>query len=169
MTIGAMTWLGSVIIKDTFFETFNQYTYSGHPVGAAVANKVLDIIEAENLVGNAAAVGGYLRQQLVNKLSKHPNVGEVRGKGLLVCIQLMADAGDKVFFKPELKIAHKVAQVCYQQGLVIRPLPRVSSLALTPLLTLTKAQVDQLVEKLLSLLIWYLWISWSLCRGAIIL
>lgn len=123
------------------------YTYSGHPIGAAVANKVLDIIEAEKLVENASVVGSYLHQQLHNVFSKHPNVGEVRGKGLLACIQLMSDAENKEFLDPKLKVAHKVSQICYQHGLVIRPLPSVNSLALSPPLTLTKPQVDLIVEK----------------------
>lgn len=125
------------------------YTYSGHPLGAAVANQVLDIMDAENIVENAAQVGGYLHQCLNQALTDNLHVGEIRGEGLLAGIQLMANADEKVFLDPQLKTAAKVSQICYQHGLIIRPLPTVNSLALSPPLVLTRTQVDQIVDKVL--------------------
>ena len=125
------------------------YTYSGHPLGAAVANQVLDIMEAENIVENAAQVGGYLHQCLNQALTDNLHVGEIRGEGLLAGIQLMANADEKAFLDPQQKIAAKVSQICYQHGLIIRPLPTVNSLALSPPLVLTRTQVDQIVDKVL--------------------
>src|SRR5207248_10507488 len=54
------------------------YTYSGHPLAAAAANAVLDIVEKEDLPGNAAATGGYFQQRLQEAFAEHPLVGEVR-------------------------------------------------------------------------------------------
>lgn len=123
------------------------YTYSGHPLGAAVANQVLDIMERENIVKNSARVGDYLHHCLKQALSDNSHIGEIRGEGLLVGIQLMADADSKQFLNPKDKIAAKVSQVCYQQGLIIRPLPSVNSLALSPPLVLTRPQVDKIVDR----------------------
>jgi L-2,4-diaminobutyrate transaminase len=121
------------------------YTYSGHPIGAAVANNVLDIMARENLVENAAKVGAYLHQELNAKLANNPHVGEVRGQGLLACIQMMEDADSKKFLNAADKFAARVSEACYQKGLIIRPLPTVNSLALSPPLILNNAQVDQIV------------------------
>ncbi|TQV88471.1 aspartate aminotransferase family protein [Aliikangiella coralliicola] len=125
------------------------YTYSGHPIGAAVANKVLDIMANENLVDNAAAVGAYLHEKLNASLAGHPNVGEIRGKGLLAAIQLMDDAPNKRFLDPKHKMAARVSEACYRYGLIIRPLPSINSLALSPPLVLSKAEADQIVEKVI--------------------
>ncbi|WP_196139741.1 aspartate aminotransferase family protein [Aliikangiella sp. G2MR2-5] len=122
------------------------YTYSGHPIGAAVANCVLDIMERESLTDNAAKVGSYLHQALADRLAGHPHVGEIRGKGLLAAIQLMQSASEKTFLDPGKKLAAKVSEACYQKGLIIRPLPSVNSLALSPPLTLNPQQVEQIVD-----------------------
>ena len=62
------------------------FTWSGHPVGAAIANANLDIMESEDLPGNAARVGAYLMERLRERFAGHPLVGEIRGKGLLIGI-----------------------------------------------------------------------------------
>ena len=123
------------------------YTYSGHPLGAAVANQVLDIMERENIVENAARVGDYLHHCLKQAFVDNPHVGEIRGEGLLAGIQLMVDADSKQFLNPKDRIAAKVSQACYQHGLIIRPLPSVNSLALSPPLILTRSQVDKIVAR----------------------
>ncbi|SDD52040.1 L-2,4-diaminobutyrate transaminase [Kordiimonas lacus] len=122
------------------------YTYSGHPVGAAVALKVLEIMKREQLVENAATTGAYFHQQLREAFKGHAHVGEIRGAGLVAAIQLMADADSKTFLDPTRKLAAKVSEECYRRGLVTRPLPTMSSLALSPPLTLARGDVDDIVE-----------------------
>ena len=73
------------------------YTYSGHPIGAAAANAVLDILEKENLAGNARDVGAYFQGQLKTKFAQLPIVGEVRGVGLMGAIEFVADRERKNF------------------------------------------------------------------------
>ena len=114
-------------------------------MGAALANRVLDIMEDESITENAKQVGEYLHQQLNNALADHPNVAEIRGKGLVAAIQLIKDKEAKTFFDPAEKIAAKISEDCYQKGLIIRPLPSISSLALSPPLILTRDEVDQVV------------------------
>ncbi|WP_350334988.1 aspartate aminotransferase family protein [Coralliovum pocilloporae] len=122
------------------------YTYSGHPVGAAVANTVLDIIEQDNLIENARTVGTYLHQELQKLADRHPNIGEIRGRGLLAGIQLVTDKETKTLFETSEKMPGKLSEACYRKGLIIRPLPTVSSLALSPPLIMTKANVDATLE-----------------------
>lgn len=73
------------------------YTYSGHPIGAAAANAVLDIVEKEDLPCNARAVGSYFREQLKAKFAQLPIVGEVRGVGLMGAIEFVADREKDAF------------------------------------------------------------------------
>ena len=122
------------------------YTYSGHPIGAAVANTVLDIMQREDLIESAEKVGKYLHRRLAEVLLDHKNVGEIRGKGLLAAIQLVEDSERKLFLDPTKKIAGKISEVCYQKGLIIRPLPTVNSLALSPPFTLTYEEVEEVVD-----------------------
>jgi adenosylmethionine-8-amino-7-oxononanoate aminotransferase len=67
------------------------FTYSHSPVGAAVAGEVLRILETENLVEASASKGERLKALLSDRLGTHPNVGDIRGRGLLVGLELVAD------------------------------------------------------------------------------
>lgn len=122
------------------------YTYAGHPVGAAVAMANLDIIENENLIEQAAKHGAYFHQQLHAAVGSESYVGEIRGKGMLAAVQLMQDAESRTFFDPSTKIAPKVTMQCYQNGLIARPLPSVDSVAFSPPLIASKAEIDQIVS-----------------------
>ncbi|HXV73125.1 MAG TPA: aminotransferase class III-fold pyridoxal phosphate-dependent enzyme, partial [Sphingomonadales bacterium] len=117
--------------------------YSGHPIGCEVALRNLQIIEEEKLVENAATVGAYLHRRLNETFKEHPYVGEVRGRGLIAGVQLILDKGKKAFFDPKRKIPARVAAACYAKGLIVRPLPTVTSLALSPPLIITRAEVDE--------------------------
>ena len=65
-------------------------------MASAVALKVIQTVEQEGLVDNAAKIGGYLMEQLQASLGDHPLVGEIRGKGLLIGIELVEDRNTKV-------------------------------------------------------------------------
>jgi L-2,4-diaminobutyrate transaminase len=124
------------------------YTYSGHPVGCAVALANLNIIENENLVKNAAETGAYLHQQLNTVLGSHPRVGEIRGRGLLAGVQLVADKTDKKLPDASQKWPAKVSNRARQLGVIVRPLPSVATLAISPPLIINRQQIDQLVNTL---------------------
>jgi len=123
------------------------YTYSGHPVGAAVALANLAILEREALIPRAKEMGDYLHQQLQSLLNL-PLVGEVRGKGLIAAVQLVADKGSREAHDPALKIPHQIAAKMRNNGVIIRPLPSIGALAISPPLTISKAEIDELVQAL---------------------
>ncbi|MBL4681555.1 MAG: aminotransferase class III-fold pyridoxal phosphate-dependent enzyme [Pseudomonadales bacterium] len=123
------------------------YTYSGHPVGAAVALANINIIEKENLVSQAAANGQYLHEQL-QSLMNLPSVGEIRGQGLIAGIQLVSDKHSKELHDASLKIPLKVANLVKEKGVIVRPLPTVGTLAISPPLTISKSEIDTLVQAL---------------------
>jgi L-2,4-diaminobutyrate transaminase len=124
------------------------YTYSGHPIGARVANVNLGIIKQDKLIENAASTGAYLQAQLNERFAQNLHIGEVRGHGLLAAIQLMANKENKTFFDPALKLPARILEACYERGLVVRALPSVTSVALSPPLIINQAQVDDIIDRL---------------------
>jgi len=124
------------------------YTYSGHPVGAAAALANLDIMEKEGLVERAGEMGAYLHQELDRQLGSHPLVGEIRGRGLIAGIQLVADKSTRTLPNAADKWPLKVANTCRENGVIVRPLPSVATLAISPPLVITKSEIDTLVSAL---------------------
>jgi adenosylmethionine-8-amino-7-oxononanoate aminotransferase len=107
--------LGLAVASGTVYETItagggfvNGFTYSHSPVGAAVAGEVLRILETENLVDASALKGARLQALLGDRLGSHPNVGEIRGRGLLVGLELVADRATK---RPFPRAAHLIEGV----------------------------------------------------------
>ncbi len=121
------------------------YTYSGHPIGAAAANAVLDIVEKENLPGNAREVGAYFQAQLKEKFAQLPIVGEVRGVGLMGAIEFVGDREKKKRFDPSLKVGARVSKAARDRGLIARAMPHGDILGFAPPLVTTKAEVDEIV------------------------
>ncbi|AGS25339.1 aspartate aminotransferase family protein [Rhizobium etli] len=122
------------------------YTYSGHPIGAAAANAVLDIVEKQNLPGNAREVGGYFQAQLKEKFTQLPIVGEVRGVGLMGAIEFVANRENKTRFDPSLKVGARVSKAARDRGLIARAMPHGDILGFAPPLVTTKAEVDEIVS-----------------------
>lgn len=121
------------------------YTYSGHPVACAVANKALEIYQRDQIFEKAAVTGNYL-QQRIREFAGHPLVGEVRGSGLLGAIELVANkqTGEPFANGAVGAYAQKAAQ---DQGLLIRAVAG-SSLGICPPLIITTQQIDEMIEKL---------------------
>jgi adenosylmethionine-8-amino-7-oxononanoate aminotransferase len=95
------------------------FTYSHHAVGAAVANAVLEILERESLVEASAAKGPRLLGLLAERLGDHPNVGEVRGRGLMVGVELVADRETKAPFPRSARVVERVVEGARAAGLLL--------------------------------------------------
>lgn len=124
------------------------YTYSGHPVGAAVALANINLIENEGLVNQAKENGAYLHARLREVFDGHPLVGEIRGRGLLAGVQLVKDKINKQLPDPADKWPAKVSAAMRKMGVIVRPLPSVGTLAISPPLVITRDEIDQLVSVL---------------------
>jgi len=124
------------------------YTYSGHPVGCAVALANIQLMENEGLVNKAKENGDYLHAQLREQLLTLDHVGEIRGKGLLAGVQLVTDKANKTLPNPADKIPAKVCAAARKMGVIVRPLPSVGTLAISPPLTISRQEIDQLVTVL---------------------
>ncbi|NVK41805.1 MAG: aminotransferase class III-fold pyridoxal phosphate-dependent enzyme [Oceanospirillaceae bacterium] len=120
------------------------YTYSGHPVGCAVALKVLEIYKRDNVFARAAEFGDYLQRRL-GEFRDHPLVGEVRGRGMIGAIELVADKATKQSFEGGA-VGAFAQRACEQHGLILRAVAG-NSLAFCPPLIITEAQIDEMIEK----------------------
>lgn len=122
------------------------YTYSGHPVAAAVALEVLDIYDERDVVGHVSAVAPRFQERLA-ALGDHPLVGETRGMGLIGAIQLYEDAVERRLFPPERRRGADVARRAQELGLIVRALGQ-DSVALCPPLIVTEAEIDEIFDRL---------------------
>jgi L-2,4-diaminobutyrate transaminase len=121
------------------------WTYSAHPTCAAAANANLDIVDREDLTGNARNVGAYLQKRLRETFGEHPMVGEVRGVGLLAALEFVADRETKQRFDASKKIGPAVSAACLEEGLIARAMPQGDILGIAPPLIITRDEVDALV------------------------
>jgi 4-aminobutyrate--pyruvate transaminase len=147
--------LAAVMVSDTVYQamadqsdrlgTFGHgYTTGAHPVATAVALENLAIIEERGLVNNAAEVGAHMRAGLT-RFADHPLVGEVRGRGLIAAVELVADKGTKARFEPVGKVGMKVFDRAHHHGLIIRAIG--DSIAFCPPMIITTAQVDEMLKR----------------------
>ena len=124
------------------------YTYAGHPVACAAAIASLKIVREENLPANAAAQGGYLLEQLKPFEKLYPAVGEVRGKGLMIALDLVKDRQTREPIEPERGYANAVAAAARASGALVRPVG--TKIIISPPLILENAHADALVTALHS-------------------
>jgi putrescine aminotransferase len=132
--------MGAVLIGDRVMELLegtafrHGFTYNGHPVGAAVAMANLDIIERERLLGRAAETGAYLLERL-RPLEALPAVGEVRGIGLMLGIELVG-----------VEDASPVATAARERGVIVRATGQ--KIVMSPPLVIEREQADRIVDAL---------------------
>lgn len=118
------------------------YTYTGHPVSAAVSLKTLEIYQRDNIFDHAANVGEYMQSQLA-KFKDHPLVGEVRGKGLIAAVEMVANKETGQGFEGGA-VGGFAMNACQNHGLIVRAVAG-SSIAFCPPLIITKEQVDEML------------------------
>jgi adenosylmethionine-8-amino-7-oxononanoate aminotransferase len=95
------------------------FTYSHHAVGAAVAREVLRILETESLVEASAAKGKRLRELLDERLADHPNVGEIRGRGLMIGVELVSDRATREPFPRSHGLTEAILRAARADGLLL--------------------------------------------------
>ena len=133
--------LGAVPAETELFSTFG-----GNPVACAAALTVLDVIEDEGLVTNAAEVGSYLRQGLMKLAGLHPAVGDIRGEGLLLGVDLVADQVTRV---PAAGEARRVTEAMRERGILLGTTgPAGNVLKIRPPLVFGREHADLLLQTL---------------------
>ena len=122
------------------------YTYSGHPVPAAVAIETLKIYDEMDIVGHVREVGPTLQAGLRRRFAGHPLVGEVRGMGLIGAVELVEDRAARRNFEPSRKIGARLTKLCEAHGVIARTLPN-DSLAFSPPLIITASEIEEMLNR----------------------
>lgn len=124
-------------------EWVHGFTYSGHPVCAAVALRNLELIRDTGLVERVHdQIGPYFQRRL-GELGAHPLVGEARGIGMVAALELIRDKANRSRYPDKLKIAVRVREACYRRGLIIRAARNCMMMA--PPLIMSEEEVDAMV------------------------
>lgn len=154
--------LGAVIAREEIYRTtqsgsggfIHGFTYSGHPPSAAAGVAVLTILQEEGLVEAAARQGEYLKAALLRLQDRHPIIGEVRGKGLMLGLEFARDRTKKEPFARDLKVSERVVAAALRRGLCVYPGSgtvdgvRGDHILVGPPLVISRAELDLLVSAL---------------------
>ncbi|SFP43678.1 aspartate aminotransferase family protein [Tranquillimonas alkanivorans] len=122
--------IGAVLLNEKIHDAFAQgsgffqhgHTYMGHPMAAAAALAVQEVIARDDLLANVRAMGAYLRERLEDAFGQHANVGDVRGRGLFQAIELVADRETKAPFDPAAKLNKHIKAQAMERGLMVYPM-----------------------------------------------
>ncbi|MFT7375799.1 MAG: putrescine aminotransferase [Oceanospirillaceae bacterium] len=125
-------------------EFAHGYTYSGHPVAAAVASANLSIIEDEGMIGQVRDETGPYLQKRLEELLDHPLVGQVRGIGLMAAVELVQDKESHTNYPKEVGIGGICRDYALANGLVMRAVGE--SMIMCPPLIISKLEIDELIE-----------------------
>ncbi len=127
-------------------EFIHGFTYSGHPVAAAVALENVRILRDEKIIEAVGADSGPYLQARLRELADHPLVGEVRGIGLIAGVEMVANKETRTPFEPEGRAGNLCRDACMAHGVVVRATRDV--IVMSPPLIITKAEIDELVAAL---------------------
>ncbi len=123
---------------------YHGHTYAGNPLAAAAALASLDVFEHEQTLANVAVQSELLSELLNTQLAEHPLVGDIRQRGLLAAVELVADKGSKTQLDPSLSTGTKVCQSARERGVWLRPLR--DTLVIMPPLSVSGNQIRQIVD-----------------------
>ncbi|MEE1567886.1 MAG: aminotransferase class III-fold pyridoxal phosphate-dependent enzyme, partial [Arenicellales bacterium] len=148
--------LGAVLISDRLISQVggdsergavfsNGYTYSGHPVACAAAIANMDIIEGEGLLQHAREVGPYLQQQL-HTLADLPIVGDIRGLGLMGCLECVVSKESRQPLDLDYEVGSRIDAHCQRLGLLVRPL--INMCVMSPPILISTEQIDDMIRML---------------------
>jgi adenosylmethionine-8-amino-7-oxononanoate aminotransferase len=145
--------LGACIISDALMARladadgdgvfYNGYTYSGHPVSCAAAIKNIEIMEREDILGHVRRVSPHFQARLQAIKDKFDIVGDVRGAGLLGCIECRPELARETY-DAHLKFGQKLDDACEARGLLLRPFGNMA--VFSPPLIITEAQIDDMFD-----------------------
>jgi adenosylmethionine-8-amino-7-oxononanoate aminotransferase len=155
--LGVCVASGEIYEAVTRADTFSHgFTWSHHPVGAAVAATVIDVIDRDGLVGAARRAGELVRGALRAGLAEHPNVGEIRGLGLLNAVEFVADRDTKAPFDRSEQVIERIVDAAFDRRLTVYPCSSAvdgsvgDAALLGPALCATDAELNEMVARLVA-------------------
>jgi adenosylmethionine-8-amino-7-oxononanoate aminotransferase len=151
--------LGVTLCTDEIYAAFAQgsgafqhgHTYSAHAIACAAGLAVQQVIREQRLMERVNVGGRHFRQALIARLGSHPNVGDIRGRGLLQAVELVADRDSAAPFEARLKLHARVKSAAFERGLLVYPGggtidgERGDHVLLAPPYITTDAQLEQIV------------------------
>lgn len=153
--------IGATLVSQDIVDVMEQgsgmlkhgLTYMGHPLACAAALEVQKVIEEESLLDNVRNQGTLLRQSLTSRLGHHPNVGDIRGRGLFIGVELVADRASKKPCDPGQNVAARIKQAALDVGLMVYPGTGTvdgqtgDHVLFAPAFTITGAEIDEIVDR----------------------
>ena len=158
--------IGAVMLTQQIFEAFAEgsgafqhgHTYMGHPMAAAAALAVQEVIRRDGLLANVVEMGERLERRLKERFGQHPFVGDIRGRGLFWALELVADRASKQPFDPAAKLHARIKREAMDRGLMVYPMGgtvdgvRGDHVLLAPPFIIEGSQVDAIAERLAAAL-----------------
>jgi adenosylmethionine-8-amino-7-oxononanoate aminotransferase len=159
---GGYAPIGALMMQDKVFAAIadgsgafqHSHTFMGHPLACAAALAVQRAIRRDDLLANVRAQGAYLARRLNERFGNHPFVGDVRGRGLFLGVELVADRGTKEPFDPSLKLNARIKREAMARGLMVYPMGgavdgvRGDHVLLAPPFIVDAPVLDTIVERL---------------------
>jgi adenosylmethionine-8-amino-7-oxononanoate aminotransferase len=154
--------IGAVLCSRSVYEVFDSgsgtfihgHTYSAHAVACAAAVAVQRVIREEGLLQRVAEAGRHLRARLADRFARHPFIGDMRGRGLLLALELVRDRDNREPFDPAQKVHNRIKAAAFQRGLLVYPGGgtidghRGDHVLLAPPYNVTNAELDVIVDRL---------------------
>lgn len=154
--------IGAVLCTSAIYDAIDSgsgalmhgQTYNAHPVGCAAALAVQKVIDEEGLLGRVSVAGQRLRSLLSERFGQHANVGDIRGRGLLLAIELVADRETKAPFDPAMRLHERAKSEAFARGLLIYPGGGTADgragdhILLAPPYNVTDGELDMIVDHL---------------------
>ncbi len=159
---GGFQPIGGLLVAQRVFDAIadgsgalkHGQTYAGHTLACAAALGVQQAIREEGLLERVRNLGGLLFRRLGERFGQHPHVGDIRGRGLFIGLELVADRETKAPFDPKSKLWNRVRRAGFEEGFVCYPSGgcidgvRGDHVVLAPPFILADSQVDEVVDKL---------------------
>jgi adenosylmethionine-8-amino-7-oxononanoate aminotransferase len=154
--------IGAVLLAKRIFEAFSNgsgffqhgHTYMGHPMAAAAALAVQEVIARDGLLENVKTMGARLGRRLKERFNNHHYVGDVRGRGLFWALEFVEDRGSKKPFPPAMKLNAAVKREAFARGLLVYPMGGTidgvngDHVLLAPPFIVSAGDIDVIVERL---------------------
>jgi len=154
--VGAVLAQGAIVerLRHGSGSFLHGHTYIGHPVAAAAALAVQQVIERDGLLEQVQRRGATLKRMLGDVFGKHEHVGDIRGRGLFVGIELVQDRATKAPFAPERKLHAAIKTEAMARGLMVYPMggtidgQRGDHILLAPPFIVTASELSEIVTRL---------------------
>jgi adenosylmethionine-8-amino-7-oxononanoate aminotransferase len=157
---GGYAPIGAVLASEKVINAFRDgsgvfqhgHTYLGHPLACAAGLAVQQVIRRDGLLENVNQQGALLPQRLEERFGDHPQIGDIRGRGLFQAIELVRDRATKAPFEPALKLHARIKAEAMARGLMVYPSggtvdgEQGDHVLIAPPFIVTSAEIDTIVE-----------------------